>query len=388
MPNPPFGSESWSGSSPADARAAVLSALQSGASAICVIGGAASGKTALARQLAAGVDDRSFSTGLFDAALDPDAVLRQLLSDFGLGAGGVADAAAQSRETLIAAVVRFLKSLRPLGAHALLVVDDADHVGVDVLAALVTIARDAGTGALRLVLVGQPGLEARLVDPPLNQFPGASGRWTRVGLTLDDALVPIIPPESSYVATIEPEPEVAPARASSRRLVPLLALLLVVIAGVGWWWTSRETTPAATAAPPAVPPVSSPPPAAAAPATAAPSSAAAREPVAPPATVTAAGETGEPSARVQATATAGAGPYRITVASFRTAARAQQIATALQAQQLAVTTRADANGTWHQVVAGPYPSIEAARDAQRMLERAGFPDTQIAMTPAAATSAR
>ncbi len=386
MPNPPFGSESWSGSSPAEARSAVLDALRSGASAICVTGAAATGKTALCRELAAGVDDRSFSTGLFDATLGPDAVLRRLVSEFGLGHGGAIAGSAPGRDTMIAAVVRFLKSLKPLGAHALVVIDDADRVAVEVLAILATVAREAGHDGLRVVLVGRPALDARLVEPPLNEVPGPGRSWTRVGLGLDDALVPVIPPPSSYVAAAEPEPEVAAPASVSPRLLPLLVALLALLAGAGWWWTSRDAPAERPAAgPPAAgsPPAATPAPAAPAAVPDAASPAAASAPAGPP-PASPTNPDGQRSASTTGTAPAAAGPtsgsgYRITVASFRTASRAQQIASALQAQQLAVTTRVDGSGIWHQVIAGPYSTIEAARETQRALERAGFPETQISV---------
>lgn len=394
MPNPPFGSEPWSGSTPADVRSAVLDALRSGASAICVTGGAASGKTALCKELAAGVDDRSFSIGFFDPMLDPKAVLLQLLREFGLGADG----AAQTRDSLTATVVRFLKSLKPLGAHVVIVVDDADRVGVDVFTTFLAIARGADDRTLRLVLVGQPDLETRLIDPPLSEFPGTDRRWTRVRLDLDDALVPVIPPESSYVAAIEPEPDVAAPPGASRWMLPALIGLVVAagVAGAGWWWTARDGTPgsltpqpAATqtpAAPSATRAIPPPAPTPTAPAASSPlgDPPPAGQPAEQP-TVAGAGAT---QSAAPTRGTAGDGAYRIVVASFRTASRAEQVATSLQSQQLAVATRADGSGTWHQVVAGPYLSIEAARDAQRTLERVGFPDTQISMTTPTLTSAR
>lgn len=395
MPNPPSGSESWSGSSAAAVREAVIDALRSGASAVCVTGGVRSGKTTLCRDLAGSVDDRSFSTAVFDPTLDPDGVLRQLLADFGLAAGG--DGPAQTHQSLSGAVVRFLKSLKPLGAHALIVIDDADQVGVDVLTMLTSVAREAGNDALRLVLVGQPSLAGRLLDPPLRDFPGTSRTWTRVGLPLDDALVPVIPPESPYVAAIEPELEESSVQQPTRWHVPVLVGLLVV-AAAAWWWTSRgpssaslSPAPAATlpaaSQPPASPPGASPNPGAGTPVNATPagntvapaeSVSIGAPPASPPAAASPSASAASAAQVAPAPVASGDGPYRITVASFRTATRAEEIAASLR-QQLTVATRADATGSWHQVIAGPYPSIERAREAQRVLERAGFPDTQITM---------
>lgn len=400
MSNSPFRSEPSSWQSPADVRAAVQDALRRGEAAIVVTSGPASGKTALARELATGTDDLSFSTGLFDASLEPDAVLRQLLTDFGLSAGKAAEGTVQQRETLTAAVAKFLRSLKPLGAHAVIVVDDADKVGIDVLSVLIRLAREAGVdGApLRLVLVGQIPLEGRLQEPPLSEWPVPSVPWRHFSFGIDDALVPVLPPEAPFVSVPEPEPEPVAAAAPTSRLLPLLVGLLVVVGAAGYYYTRSTDTPASGApaaaapatAPPAAAPAPAPAPPQAAPTATAPAATAPSPSTSSPAAV-APGAPGTPTAGAPAAATPaatsgsvpGSGQYRITVASFRTAGKAEQISDALRQQQLAVTTRVDATGTWHQVFAGPYPTIEAARDAQRQLERAGFPETQIALLPAA-----
>jgi cell division protein FtsN len=67
--------------------------------------------------------------------------------------------------------------------------------------------------------------------------------------------------------------------------------------------------------------------------------------------------------------------FEIVVASFHTISRANEIAAAVAALDQPVRQR-EAGG-WQQVLAGPYASAAAARDAQQQLERAGFADTKI-----------
>lgn len=416
MSEPRISSAQAPGRSPEDVRAAVADALGTGAAAVSVTGAPGAGKTALCRALGDAADDRTFTAVVTDPAIGPDALLLQLINDFGLSAGPPA-AGTQQLDALLGVVARFLKSLKPLGAHALVVIDDADRVGVDVLETLVRMGRAAGPDGrpLRLVLVGGGDLDARLLQPPLSEFPVAGSRWTRVGFSTDDALVPELPTDSTYVAAIEPDSEARPSAATSPRFLGLVAALLLVAAGT-WWWTQRTsgggppggrpTAPGgAQAGTPPAPPRSAPAgaprtsvPAGApaesrsadsggstpAPATSAPPAAPASvggTPAAAPTTSTATLPAAPTDAAGSQSSPPAPGTFRITVASFRTAGRAQQIAAELQKHQLTVFTRTDASSTWHQVLAGPYPSIETAREAQRLLEQAGFPDTQISVVP-------
>jgi septal ring-binding cell division protein DamX len=316
------------------------------------------------------------------------------LSDFGLSAGTPATGHAHDRHTLSAAVVKFLKSLKPLGAHALVIIDDAEQVGVDVYETVLQLAQAAGSDGnpLRLVLVGQPWLEGRLSAPPLSEFP-PDGHWRRVTVGLDErgdvpeALSTLASPS---LATSTPTPRTRTgALAMSPRLLALGGLLVLV--AIGAWWATRGATPQSPSTPSFAP--ATPATAATQPPTApAPPTPAATSPAVGPASSnattgpTSAGVAGGAAAAQTAvpSATSAAAPasresFRIVVASFETATRAQQTVSDLQRHQLAATVRTDPTNTWHQVVAGPYPSIDAARQAQRTIEQAGFADTQISL---------
>ena len=121
MSNPPFPLEPTSGQAVADLRTAVQTTLRRGESAIAVTGLSREEQAVLCRDLAASTDDLSFSTGLFDPTLDPEATLVQLLNDFGLSAGRPVDGSTHQLDSLSQAVTRFLRSLRPLAAHAVIV---------------------------------------------------------------------------------------------------------------------------------------------------------------------------------------------------------------------------------------------------------------------------
>lgn len=438
----------------------VAAAVRSGASCVVVTGVSGIGKTSLCRALAATGDDRTFATAMLDHRLTAVEVLAQLLTDFGLVASPAA--AGHDRARLVSAVSRFLTSLKPLGARALLVIDDAERTGTDVLDTLreVSTNADAGGQLLRLVLVGQPSLEARLSEPALAALDALVGARVKLsplepdeilpyvahraeessgqgGSGLSDARVaqvyeqsegiparvnffvarpvqdvaPLPPsPPAETVATADEVPAASGPQRSRQWL--LLALLVALVAVAGWVWTNRRAAPAqpnARPMPAAVEPSRRTEPATSARQSSptpgspdAPSptggSGSPGSPGQPPVPVPETASAQPPPAASSAAAPASSpastpsprtdvGAYRIVVASFRTAARATAVATQLQEQKLPITTRADAAGVWHQVIAGPYPTLEAARDAQRALSAAGFPDTLVALpVPAAPPS--
>jgi general secretion pathway protein A len=267
--------------------------------------------------------------------------------------------------------------------------------------------------------------QARSVDAPLVE--GAAAE-----LGMRSAPAPAPPPSTSLEVypserTVATEPPPAPAVApvawpdpgelpvafgetadaetprpqSNRRLV---AAAVVVVAGAAAWFAVRgflRSEPAdssftAAAPPPAErqPPPAAAPPATPAPATTPPSAPPVSAPASPsgsnaappaptpssPAVPTAPPVNAPPvSPSVAAQAPPDAGPFEIVVASFRTMTRASEVAAELTA--LGQPVRQRTSDGWQQVLAGPFPTREAATAAQERLDRAGYTGTQIVPAP-------
>jgi hypothetical protein len=354
----------------------VAAALAQGAACVVVTGPPGTGKTALCRELAASGDDRTFSTAIHDSTLRADAVLRQLLREFGLVNDHAPGDSAHDATKLAAACERFLLSLKPLGAHAVVIVDDAEQVDLEVLVSLqrLMLAGEAGAKLLRLVLVGQASLEDRLQDSALapllshvhQRLPlGEEGAVSRHGADVWTAAATGTSGEAVLV-TLDGQDSV------NRRWSAAAIALLAVAAAVAWVVTRVPDGQPPTAATSATAtPLQGAPPAGG---TAPP----ATTPTAPPGQNGAGTPAEVASPTPVATRASANGRYRIAVAAFRTPGRADQIASQLREQQIAVTIRPARQGEWYQVMAGPYDTLEQAKDVQRSLARTGFPDTEIA----------
>jgi general secretion pathway protein A len=76
-----------------------------------------------------------------------------------------------------------------------------------------------------------------------------------------------------------------------------------------------------------------------------------------------------------------AGAFEIAVAAFRTESRAQEVADAVSALPVPASVRVDSTGSWYRVLAGPFPTREAALAAQDTLGRGGYADTRLTQLP-------
>lgn len=188
--------------------------------------------------------------------------------------------------------------------------------------------------------------------------------------------------------------EFVPAAARRTWLWAAGAAALLVLVLAGWWLVSNGSTPASdTSAPPATGAIPQPSAtqgaAPAAPSRAATPSApqaASAPPVRPPAAgVPASPVTAQPAPRAVAPA---AGTFQIAVSSFRTEARAQEVAAALKELQLPTSVRLDTTGTWYRVLAGPFNTRESAQAAQDTLTKNGYADTRISQIAQTAAEPR
>ena len=105
-----------------------------------------------------------------------------MLQDFGVISKDRTRLAPTTRHELVHALQEFLLSLVPLKGHAVLVIDEAQHLQPDAVEQLRLVSNvhdDAGT-LLQIVLVGQPSLEAVLARPELRQVKQRVSRHVRL----------------------------------------------------------------------------------------------------------------------------------------------------------------------------------------------------------------
>ncbi len=451
---------------------------------VVVTGEIGTGKTLLCRTVLQRLPRKTFLSVLDDPLLGPDDLLKQLLHDFGVMSRDRVPLTEASRHELVQALQAFLRSLAAIHAHAVVIIDEAQHLQPAVLEQirlLSNIADERGT-LLQIILVGQRDVEPLLSRPelrqiqqrvtrrlrlerltkpevqryvahrlararygmPSSQAPGATelarelAEWEGeqpsvdfdpaaveaiaritgglprlINLICDRALeaacaagsrvvsAPIVEATARGLGVAEPALPEAPAAGAAEEIATttpaadgtlpwaepasppnrsarwiVAAASLALLAGAIWVGLRvagpRSSDPMPTeavrsSAPPSVP---------AQPTTVAPAppSDAAAAIGAPLAGTTA--TTAPSSAKPPLAGTTG-GDFEIVVASFRTEQRATSVEAEIAA--LGVPARRRVNGTWQQVICGPFASREAAEEAQARLNRAGFTGTQIAV---------
>jgi general secretion pathway protein A len=138
---------------------------------IVVTGDIGMGKTLLCRTVLQRIPRKTFLSVITDPLLGRDDFLKRALVDFGIIAAEGAATLQASRHDLTQAMDAFLLSLAQLNAHAVVIIDEAQHVQPDVLEQirLVANAHDTRGTLLQIVLVGQPSLLTLLGKPELRQ---------------------------------------------------------------------------------------------------------------------------------------------------------------------------------------------------------------------------
>jgi len=142
---------------------------------VVMTGDIGTGKTTLCRAILNQLDRRTFTALVLNPFVSEEDLLRLILQDFGVVSredvrrGRLAGV---PKQELIASLNDFLLSLQPLGATALLIVDEAQNLPVQVLEQLRLLSNLETDKAklLRIVLLGQPNLRDTLRTPAMRQL--------------------------------------------------------------------------------------------------------------------------------------------------------------------------------------------------------------------------
>jgi general secretion pathway protein A len=139
---------------------------------IVITGEIGTGKTLLCRAVMKRIPRETFLSVIDDPLLERDDLLKQLLEDFGVIAKDRSRLTKTTRHELVEALQAFLRSLIAIQAHAVVAIDEAQHLQPDVLEQirLLSNMNDERGTLLQIILVGQPELEALLSQPELRQL--------------------------------------------------------------------------------------------------------------------------------------------------------------------------------------------------------------------------
>ena len=156
---------------------------------VVVTGEIGTGKTLLCRAVLQRMQRKTFLSVIYDPLLERDDLLKQILEDFGIIARDRTRLTETTRHELIQALEAFLRSLSAIQAHAVVIIDEAQHLQPDVLEQIRLLSNiDDGRGTLlQIILVGQSELNALLARPELRQLEQRVSRRFRLApLTRDE----------------------------------------------------------------------------------------------------------------------------------------------------------------------------------------------------------
>ncbi len=162
----------FAGASYADALATLQGALADRLCFAAVTGDVGTGKTTLCRALADQGDRKTLTALLLNPPVSEEELLAQILASLGLLSREHEQSAMATRAALAHALQDFLQSLVALGATALLIIDEAQHLPRQVLDHVRMLSNLAVNGRpmLQVVLVGQPSLIEVLGAPELKEL--------------------------------------------------------------------------------------------------------------------------------------------------------------------------------------------------------------------------
>ena len=141
---------------------------------VVITGDIGTGKTTLCRALLEHTDKRTFTALLLNPFLSEEDLLRGILQDLGVISRGEERLGGRqpSKQDLVNTLYDFLLSLIPLGARAVLIVDEAQNLPLTILEQI-RILSNLETDKeklLQIVLVGQLNLMPLLRSPALRQL--------------------------------------------------------------------------------------------------------------------------------------------------------------------------------------------------------------------------
>src|SRR5215510_4026595 len=142
---------------------------------VVITGDIGTGKTTLCRALLDQLDRRTFTALVLNPFLSEEDLLRLVLQEFGvvsrqeLKRGRIAGV---TKQELIEVLNEFLLSLRAIGAQAVLIVDEAQNLPLQVLEQIRILSNleTEKEKLLQIVLVGQSNLKDLLRRPELRQL--------------------------------------------------------------------------------------------------------------------------------------------------------------------------------------------------------------------------
>ena len=199
-------------------RARVADDLLSGHPLIVVTGIPATGKTELCQLIGSECGPRTFPLMVRTPPLDIDSMLTELVECIGVLPAG-SRRVGLTRTILLAVWQRFVDSLPPLGARAILIFDEAhrlDPLLIEQIHSLTTT--ESGRQALQLIFVGEPILEDILRAENLKGLGGSIARRYQ--------LMPLAKPKAlrwGYAAAVTP---------------PLATIVLTA-----WWSIHHDVIP-------------------------------------------------------------------------------------------------------------------------------------------------
>jgi general secretion pathway protein A len=140
--------------------------LESQAGFIVITGEIGSGKTTLLQTLLRTLDNQTTVGRIVNTMLEPRELLETIMIDFGLDPSG------KSKPLLMRDLSQFLVDQRLAGRLVLLVIDEAQNLGVAALEELRMLSNleTEKSKLLQIVLVGQPNLRDKLASPELEQL--------------------------------------------------------------------------------------------------------------------------------------------------------------------------------------------------------------------------